>query len=208
MATLIEELIEYGGWLLDTGFAVGQGGSVSVRLEDPGFFLITPTGLSMSEVGRKDHVKLSLATGEVVDETVRRPSIDWRAHLEIYKTRFDVNAITVAYPITTMGLLNAGIEIRPTTPWIVRYTGRTAVIDYARPDSGELAKAVAAAAKNADVVLVRNMGVFAFGNFTKQAFYRMQSLEQASRSQLASIQAGGKLTCLTDEQVAEIRSIE
>ena len=88
------------------GINRGKSGNVSARID--GGFLITPSGLPYADTTTDDIV--------AVDETgtasgTRKPSSEWRFHLDIYRARPQAAAIVHAHSpfATTLACLDRGI---------------------------------------------------------------------------------------------------
>lgn len=84
-------LVDYGKKLLDKNLVAGTSGNLSIRGEDENTFYITPSGIDYLKITEKDIVKIN-SKGESLDK-FRKPSSEWRMHIEIYKSYPNYNAV-------------------------------------------------------------------------------------------------------------------
>ena len=84
-------LVDYGKKLLDKNLVAGTSGNLSIRGEDENTFYITPSGIDYLEITEKDIVRIN-SKGESLDK-FRKPSSEWRMHIEIYKNYPNYNAV-------------------------------------------------------------------------------------------------------------------
>ena len=90
-----KQIIKFSKLFARTGFSPIRSGNISIRHNEKNLkgFFITPSGKKNSELKLNDIVFVSLE-GEV--EKRKRPSSEWRFHLDIYKSR-NINAIVHAH---------------------------------------------------------------------------------------------------------------
>lgn len=192
--------------LYERGLIAGPDGNVSARLED-GRLLVTPTGLSKTDVQEDDLVVVTPEGRPVAG--VGRPSSELGMHLCIYARRSDVRAVVHAHPPLATALAVAGEDLLlPVLPEIVVQTGGVPLVPYATPGSEALAAAIEPFLVHHDAFLMANHGATSFGPDLSAAHQRMESIEHAARI-LVAARLLGRVTPLTQEQhlaLLEIRA--
>jgi len=88
-------LVKYFKLSHDVGLNTLMGGNMSVRIND--IILITPSNFSKLELREDDVIEINI-NGEVVRGN-RKPSSEWRMHVEIYK-RTKYNVVFTLIPLT------------------------------------------------------------------------------------------------------------
>ena len=107
MSTQLHKLlIETAVAMNASGFNRGTSGNLSIRTDEG--FLITPSGMDYESLTPGDIVEMNL-DGDW--ESSKRPSSEWRFHLDVYRSREDAHAIVHAHPTfcTTLACLNKPI---------------------------------------------------------------------------------------------------
>lgn len=123
--SLGQSLIATAVAMNDRGINNGTSGNVSARFGDG--MLVTPSGVAYDDLAPADLIQMTFnqswtAVGEAAvgngivndgiespvntdaDRAERRPSSEWRFHLDILKSRPEVNAIVHAHPISATAL--------------------------------------------------------------------------------------------------------
>lgn len=93
---LREELVTVARQLNTSGLNQGTSGNLSVRI--PGGVLITPSSLSYEQMQPADLVALDLQ-GRPLQDNGRRPSSEWRLHVDVLAARADVQVVLHCHPI-------------------------------------------------------------------------------------------------------------
>ena len=91
IADLRAAALEANMELSASGLVMGTFGNLSVVDRAAGLFVIKPSGVPYEQLTPSDMVVVSLASGEIVEGTLR-PSSDTPTHLELYRA-FDCGAI-------------------------------------------------------------------------------------------------------------------
>ena len=86
-------------------------GNLSARDPETGYVVITPTQVDRDLLTARDMVVLDLDANVIENESGLRPTSESLMHLQIYKTRPDVNAICHTHSMyaTTFAVLNKPI---------------------------------------------------------------------------------------------------
>ncbi|MFB3851967.1 MAG: class II aldolase/adducin family protein [Acidobacteriota bacterium] len=175
---LLKEFIFYSKLLHKNGLVSATDGNISLRLDNG--FLATPSGFPKRELKEEEIVELD-AQGNSLSG---KPSSEIKMHLEIYKTRKDVNAVVHAHPpfVTALSLIDEDFERIPLSEFFITIQ-KVKTLGYIEPGSFELARKTAKLlkAKETRAVVLKNHGAVTVGNSLKSAYYRMESLEHSSK---------------------------
>jgi ribulose-5-phosphate 4-epimerase/fuculose-1-phosphate aldolase len=141
------------------GLSPGTSGNVSLRVADG--FLITPSALPYGDTEPEDIVPVT-GSGESLGS--RRPSSEWRIHLDIYAARPDAGAVVHAHPpfSTTLACLEREI---PPFHYMVAAAGGTSIrcADYATFGTQALSDFALAALDGRRACLLAHHGILALG---------------------------------------------
>lgn len=186
-----------------TGLNQGTSGNISVRSDDG--VLITPTSLPYSETDPQDIVSMSL-DGEYGSYTGRRkPSTEWRFHLDTYLQREDIGAMVHTHSIyaTTLSMLRMEI---PACHYMVAAFGGPSIrcADYAIFGSEELSKNVLTALEGRSGCLMGTHGMLVCGSTLKEAMWRARELETLAHQYYLTIQSGREPVILDDDHIYEV----
>jgi len=196
------DLALYGRRLYEKGFVAATDGNLSARLAEGGF-LATPTGLPKGELEEGLMARLD---GEG-RPTSGRPSSEWPMHLAIYRARPDVGAVVHAHPpfATALACAGRGLDGAILSEVIISL-GTVPLAPFALPSTEGLADRVATSLGDHAAVLLANHGAVTVGPDVRSAYYRMETLEQASRIQLyADLLGGGRP--LPEQAVQALRGL-
>ena len=210
MASIKQDLVEYGRKIYESRLVVGAGGNISARdpasTEGPGRIWMKPSGFAMDDMGPDDLCGMEIASGDQV-EGPHKPTSEVNMHLGIYRVRPDVNVVFHTHSPWLCGVVSAGIDVSvmPMFAEFVNDLGRRVTVPYITATTQALADTVANAAKEADTIFMSNHGVCALGVNMKQAFYRCLIAEDACKSLVAATVVG-KPQLLTAKQEEELMS--
>ncbi|MFH0702515.1 MAG: class II aldolase/adducin family protein [bacterium] len=169
-----KEISEIGKRLYNKGFAAGTSGNISIKYGKQ--ILITPSGYNLADVNDKDIVILDIEGNNI--ENNKKPSSEKMMHLEIYKSRNDINSIIHAHPPKSTTFAVAGIPLdSPILSEAFVVLGSVPIIEYAAPSSNKLASLVANYFLRHDAVLLANHGVVIGGKNLTDTYYKLETLE-------------------------------
>jgi len=188
--------------LYSRGLISVYGGNASMVLSDDNALLITPSGFNKENLREEDLVKVDFASGKVLGEG--KPSSELRTHLAIYGANKEAKAVVHAHPPTLVGLCTSGFDFGIYTPEQALLVGKPMVINFCMGE--ELAESMSALAGTCHAVVVKNHGVFAWGQSLTEAYARIEILEEAAKMVVAGnvIMGGLAVSSLSDEQVLDI----
>ncbi|MDU2115274.1 MULTISPECIES: class II aldolase/adducin family protein [Peptoniphilus] len=182
-------LVDYGKKLLDKNLVAGTSGNLSIRGEDENTFYITPSGIDYLEITEKDIVRIN-SKGESLDK-FRKPSSEWRMHIEIYKNYPNYNAvvhthstIATAFSVSRKKIPLILIEMKPFLG------GEINVAPFHEAGSKELAESIIPFLKNSNSCLMANHGVVSCGKDLESAFLSAEYVEDAAKIYYYSLNIG------------------
>lgn len=178
---LLEGLSHYSKKIVDNHLAAGPGGNISVKEQN--VMWISPSGYSLNDIPNNGWVPVDITTGRPLTSSLK-PSSELTMHLEIYRSREDVDAIVHTHPPITIGVISTDYNsIPPMFPDYVAIVGEVPFIEYVEPCTDELAAAVKNVLKNHDynALFMKNHGLITLGKNLKQAYYRTEVIEDAAK---------------------------
>ncbi len=158
-------IIKYAKILKKAGILPGSSGNISIRLKNK--IYITPSGISKDEIDEKDLSCINI-NGDILNGI--KPSSEFRLHIEIYKTRDDINAIIHAHPpfVLSCMILDLKIDYSLTVEF-EKIAGKPIVVGYEEPGSQKIAQKAAYAARKSNIILLKRHGIVALGKNLSQA---------------------------------------
>lgn len=175
---LLDDLAKAGRYLAELGYVEGREGNISAR--DGRGFYVKVTNVFMSEITRDDFVFMDL-NGQVVGD--KRPSSEYRMHLEIYRRAPWVNFVVHTHPVYALSLAESrgSVELIHSEAKLYFKKG-VAVLPYIEPGTQELADAVASkVAEGYEAVLLRLHGLVTVGETLDVALMRTISVEKSAK---------------------------
>lgn len=198
---LRREITYAGRRLWQNGLVAHTDGNISARLDNE-WILITPSGVNKGALKPHQILKVHLREG-IVDGN-GKPSVETPLHLEIYRTRPDVNAVVHAHPPYATAFAAAGIALtEPVFPEMIVRFGEITLVPYATPGTERLAKLVAEALVDHDAALLQNHGAITVGRTIEEACGLMEALEWTAKG-LWLAKALGNVVQLTPSEIARL----
>jgi L-fuculose-phosphate aldolase len=172
----INEVIETGRLIWEKNLSGGMSGNISVRV-DKDSVLITGRNTCLGMLEEKDVCSIDLE-GNPYDKNFL-PSSEKLFHISVYKN-LDAKAVVHVHPTWTNGYFAVNDKIEFDT-FETRLTfGDVPVVDQKTPAITDIAPVIDALKKN-NIVVLRHHGVVAIGETLKDAFFLVQTLEEASQ---------------------------
>ena len=197
--TLRQSIIDSCLEMNATGLNQGTSGNISVRFGDR--MLITPSAVPYTQMTPDLIAALPLDHGEAW-EGPRKPSSEWRFHLDILNARPEIGAVVHAHPTycTALALLREDI---PAAHYMIAAFGGTTVrcSPFAIFGTAELSRHAVAALEDRTACLLANHGAIAIGATLEAAMWRMVELETLAR-QYAIARQIGEPVILSDDDIA------
>ncbi|MCE1248496.1 MAG: class II aldolase/adducin family protein [Firmicutes bacterium] len=186
-----EEMVCAGRHFYNMGFMAGASGNISVRTGSDSI-LITPSGLNKGSMSSADMLKVNLQ-GEVIEESVRKPSSEMKMHLASYRHRPDIGAIIHSHPPFATSFAAAGLALdMPVLPEAILILGSVPIVEYGMPSTDEVPEKLIPWLPDHNVFLLANHGALVFGADLKEASHRMETLELYAKVILMARMLGGE----------------
>lgn len=199
-----QELVSYSQMITKKGWVAGPGGNISARWKD--IMYLSPSGFAFDDVTPDDFVGIDISNGTIV-EGLHRPSSEVLMHLFCYREREDIHAVVHTHPPFALGLISAGVTLKPMFADFVVYLGREIpTLPYITVTTEKLAAAVKEKVKSHNAVLMINHGALTAGTNLKEAYYRADVLEEAARIQWIAMTSGTP-RFLSDEECEELKTL-
>ncbi|WP_289055601.1 class II aldolase/adducin family protein [Carboxylicivirga marina] len=205
--TYLKEKKEVAKWmrrLYKKGLTTSLGGNISRRIDD-NHIAITASETDKGNI-KASQIAVVALNGSVVSASLQ-VSVETGMHLAIYNQRREVNCIVHAH--SPFGSLFAATNKAVNVSLLAEAStilGNPVVARYAAPGSEQLAKNVAAAAIESNVIIMQNHGVLAVGESILKAFDRIEVLENASKMTVLTSMLDDKKE-LKPEQISELQRL-
>lgn len=184
---LASEVVKYARLVSEAGFTKGTWGNISIRHGE--FIYITPSGYPYDILKSEDIAVVNL-NGEKLYGTLK-PSSELPLHIEVYKTRNDVNAIIHTHPIYSTVISLIAMELPPIVEDAVMILGtHLKVSDYALPGTWDLAKNAVKALGENNCVFLKNHGLVCVGETLQEAFIATQVAEKTAQIYVEALKIG------------------
>ena len=168
------------------GINQGTSGNISLRHDDG--LLITPTSVPYETMQPEQIVFMGLDGSH---DPSRRPSSEWRFHLDILKARPEVNAVVHAHPPYSTILAIMGLEIPPVHYMIAVAGGDTIrCAPYATFGTQELSQHAVRALEGRLACLLEHHGMIAIGPSLSKAMWIGVEVETLARQYHGCLQIG------------------
>ena len=183
------------------GINTGTSGNVSVRSGSG--MLITPSGVAYDQLVPADIVEMIDASNWSAP-LGRKPSSEWRFHLDLYSARPEVEAIVHAHPIHATGLAVHGRSIEAFHYMVAIAGGRDVrCARYATFGTQALSDNVVEAMTDRLACLIEHHGLIACGRNLDHALLVAGEVETLAAQYLAASQLG-EPPLLSDEQMDDV----
>ncbi|MDD3185083.1 MAG: class II aldolase/adducin family protein [Anaerostipes sp.] len=170
-------------------------GNFSARDPESGMVVITPTQVDRELLTPRDMIVLDLDANVQENLSGLRPTSESLMHLQIYKTRPDVNAVAHTHSMygTTFAVLDKAI---PAVVYEVANLGvtkaRIPVAPYGRPGSTDLSDSVIEPVQESDCFLLQGHGVVAVDSRDiYEAFLKASYVEELAQLYWNALVANG-----------------
>lgn len=181
----LDEKLELACWIAKSYFDRGMGSGTSGNLSftHDGKLYITGSGTCF---GRLQPTDFSCTTMDGTVESDLKPSKELPLHLAVY--HHDPKCTAVIHIHSTYAVLWSCLDheqendcIPDYTPYLRMKLGSVALVDYGKPGSPELLKALESKLDAADGWLLRNHGLLVPGKSIMDAFSASEELEASCR---------------------------
>ena len=168
------------------GINQGTSGNISVRHGDG--LLITPTGVPYEAMTPDQIVFMEMNGSHAGDQ---RPSSEWRFHLDIMRSRNEVEAVVHAHPTYCTILAIMGLEIPP-IHYMIAVAGGDSIrcSPYATYGTPELSQHALTALEGRFACLLGHHGMIAIGSSLAKAIWLAVEVETLARQYHGCLQIG------------------
>ena len=183
------------------GLNQGTAGNISIRYEEG--MLITPAAMKYSCL-EPDDIVFVHSDGNSTGR--RRPSSEWRFHLDIYRNRQDARAVLHAHPANSSALACMHEPI-PAFHYMVAVAGGRNIrcAPYATFGTQELSDHVVAALSGRKACLMANHGLLCLEQDLDAALALAIEVEQLAKTYLQCLSVG-RAVILDDEEMTRVIS--
>ena len=199
-----KQIIDTGCRMMRDNLAIGTFGNISV-LDEDGYMYVTPSGMPYDSLEPDDIVRMDLS-GNIIEGS-RKPSIENRLHIEVYKARPDVRAIIHTHPIYSTAFSAMGEDIPLFLDEAAQVLGDTVhTAKHAMPGSSELAEnCVKALGDKANACLLQAHGAVCVGKNLNKAYAVSEVLESTARIYSLIRSMGGSFIPLSEADISAMR---
>lgn len=198
---LRKSIIEHCRWMNDKGLNQGTSGNISVRHGED--LLITPTGTPYESMEPEMIARMPLERDYGSWEGPKKPSSEWRFHLDIMRARPDVNAIVHTHSMYATIIAMTRRDIPACHYMIAAFGGpNIRCSPYARFGTPELSRLALDALKDRMGCLLGSHGMIAVGETLEKAMWFAVELETLARQYYHTLLIGGAVM-MSDAQIAE-----
>ena len=184
-----------------SGLNQGTSGNISAR--HGARMLITPSAIPYDSMTPDMIASMPVEDNYGTWEGPKKPSSEWRFHLDILRARPEVGAIVHTHSAFCTSLSIARKPIPPIHYMIAHFGGPDIrCADYALYGSAELSAHVLKAMEGRNGCLLANHGMIAAGRNLAQAMWLAVELETLARQYWHALQIGGPVL-LSDEEVRQ-----
>jgi L-ribulose-5-phosphate 4-epimerase len=193
------ECIKAGLRMDKYGLVALSGGNISWRMES-GEILVTPSGMIYEDMVPEDMLVMDI-DGNIIEGT-RKPSVDTKALLYIYKNRPDVNAVIHTHQpyATGVGLVCDELPCNLTTLANATH-GAVKVTPYCSAASEQMGIEAVENLGDKLAVILKHHGVIAVGKNLKEALCACVYLEEAAKTYSIAYSMNKNVPELTPDQV-------
>lgn len=163
------------------GLCKHKAGNSSVRDKETGYVLVTPTTVDKRLLTTRDIVVMDIEANVIENESGLRPTSECLMHIEIYKARPDIFAISHTHSIyaTSFAVLAKPIPAVIYECAILNLKeGVIPVAPYGRPGTNDLSTSVIEPIKRADAILMEKHGAIAVDKDPYEAVLKAAYLEE------------------------------
>lgn len=197
-------IVEIGRRVYEQGFVAATDGNISVRVMGDRMF-ITPSGTCLGELKADDLLYMDSERRVLAGRG--RPSSEMSLHLEVYRRRPDVQAVIHAHPPVTNAFGFAGVSLAgPVIPEVVVTFGSIPTTEYATPSSEEGPEAIRDLVQHHDVMILQRHGSLTVGSDLTDAYRKLEKLEHAAKTILAT-RLLGRVRELTPDELDRLSEV-
>ena len=180
-------------------------GNISCRISVDEL-LITPTMISKGSLVPRDILKIDL-DGNILEGDGIPTSETFSIHLPLIRSKSEINAVVHAHPVyASVYLLTGKLPPRCALIELEAFFDKIRIIPFTLPGSKKLSQLLIKNLDGSDAFFLANHGVVTLGVNLKEAYYRMEVLEQSCKILYLSEQFG-EITRIPEREHQKFTSI-
>ncbi len=184
-----KDIVFYSHKVHAEGLVCATDGNLSIRLDND-HVLITPSGLRKEDMYVEAPIVIDM-DGEPVGDS-RRPSTEFKVHLEAYRQRPDVRAVIHAHPPKAIAFTIAEAPLETCMlPEVVVTMGDVPVAPYATPSTTALPESMRDLIRQSDTLMLARHGSVTVGKNLADAFKKLEKLEHNAQIMIYARILGG-----------------
>jgi len=196
LAQLKEEICDIGRRIYAKGFAAGNDGNISFRLNEKEV-LCTPTMISKGFMKPSDLCIVDMEGNQIGGN--RKRSSEVLLHLTIMKERPDIRSVVHCHPPHATAFAVAREPIpQCVLPEVEVFLGDVPITRYETPGGQKFADTVKPFVKKSNVVILANHGTVSFGETVEKAYWWTEILDAYCRILMLAKDLG-RVTYLTTQ---------
>ncbi len=193
------QLLEAARNLSTLGLNKGTSGNASIRISDG--FLVTPSGMPAEQLSDNSMVYMQW---DGRPEAGKKPSSEWRMHLDILQARPEINAIVHCHSMFATTIACLGRDVPPFHYMIAAVGGDNIRCGpYALFGTQALSDTAVAALQDRKACLLAHHGMLALGKDLSQALAIAVEVENLCEQYWRLLQLG-EPKLLSEEQMQEV----
>ncbi|MEY3721638.1 MAG: hypothetical protein RL618_2157 [Pseudomonadota bacterium] len=205
-ARLRQQLLACARKMAQVGLNRGTSGNCSTRLTDGTGFLVTPSGVSVSELSEEGMVRMGF-NGNA--QSPGRPSSEWRFHRDILMARPEMHAVVHVHSVYATALACLRRDLPPFHYMIAAAGGNTVrCARYALFGTQALSDAAVQALRDRKACLLANHGMITLGYDLGDALDVAVEVESLSEQYLQALQVGEPVLLSEQEMVDVIEQFK
>jgi len=191
---LKEQVINIAQQADRSGLCKHRAGNFSIRDEQTGYVVVTPSGVDREELTYHDICVVDLEANVIEIETNVRPTSELLMHLQAYKTRPDILSVVHTHSrfATSFAVLKKAI---PAVVYEVAALGCKdgiiSVAPYGRPGTTALSDSIIELIKTSDAILLESHGVVTVDKTPKEALLKAHYVEEIAEIYYRALMLNG-----------------
>jgi L-fuculose-phosphate aldolase len=199
-----KDIVYYSHKTHAAGLVTATDGNLSVRLDDQ-HVLITPSGLRKEDMHIDAPIVIDMEGNLVAGD--RKPSTEYKVHLEAYQQRPDVKAVIHAHPPKAIAFTIAGAPLDTCMlPEVVVTMGDVPIAPYAAPSTDALPESMRDLIAKSDALMLARHGSVTVGPCLSEAFKRLEKLEHNAEIMIYARMLGGAQP-FSENQLQELQGL-
>jgi L-fuculose-phosphate aldolase len=183
--------------IYENGLTPGLSGNISLKIPDLNekinksslkhrtVILITPSGVSLKDVDLKNIIVIDTDGNQLDGDG--KPSSELYMHLEIYKTREDVQGIVHTHSPYATGFSFTDKKIPRLEGFGKIRNPFINIVDYAPPGSDKLVELATEGVKKEDILILKDHGVLSVGSNIEKAAILAEFTEKCAKTGFISL---------------------